>query len=135
MEQHASSWKFVLLGGDRQQAEIYSRVAADRGYELMHFESMHDLGYLGRFREFDAAIVLQDFQPLSGLELAEYLENLFHSLPMILLNKEGIEKQDDLLLPSCVIECLPFDHSPRAVLERAEAAVHQREAPYQLAVK
>lgn len=124
-------WKFALLGGDRREAELYIREALNRGYELLHFASMDDLGYVGRFREFNAAIVHEDFQPLSGFELAEYLEKLFQSLPMILLSDRHSEDEAMEELPSSVIACLPAGHDPEEVLGRAEAAavLHARYEP------
>ncbi len=131
-----SCWNFALFGGGKPRALAYSQVAASCGYKIQHFESMHDLDYLGRFREFDAAIVHQTLQPLSGLELAEYLEKLFQSLPMILLIEQE-EEMDRLLprLPSSVIECLPACHCPQEVFERALAAIQTRATPYLAAVK
>ena len=71
-----SHWKFLLLGGTKHQGLAYQEAAALRGWELSYFKSMDELGYLGRVREFDAAIVHHDLHPLTGLELAEYLEKL-----------------------------------------------------------
>ena len=133
MSTQEAGWKFALLGGDREKAEIYTLTAAERGYEIEYFASMLELGYLGRFREFDAAIVHQDFQPISGLELAEYLEKLFESLPMVLLTAD-IHRLCDIL-PGSIIECLPLDHNPHDVLDRAEAAVAMRSAPILSAIK
>ncbi len=133
MSRQEASWKFALLGGDQEKAEVYTLAAAERGYDLEYFASMLELGYLGRFREFDAAIVHQDFQPISGLELAEYLDKLFESLPMILLTSNVQHICE--ILPGSIIECLPLDHNPRDVLDRAESAVAMRSAPLLAAIK
>ncbi len=100
--------KFVMLGGDAQLVQKYLVAAKALGFELDHFEGMHDLGYLGRFREYRAAIVHDELQPLSGLELAEYLEKLFHSLPMILLMREP-EVILPQLLPSSIVGTMLVD--------------------------
>lgn len=129
-------WNFALFGGGKSQAALYAQVAAGYGFRIQHFESMHDLDYLGRFREFDAAIVHEDLQPLSGLELAEYLEKLFQSLPMILLTKPDVDGAAYLsVLPKSIIDCLPATQSPEDVLDRMLAVVELRQPLYLAAVK
>jgi DNA-binding NtrC family response regulator len=130
MNRSDASWKFVLLGGNHQVAQQYAQAASLRGYALSHFASMQELGYLGRFREFDAAIVHRELNPLSGLELAEYLEKLFQSLPMVLLTEDRELPHSLHRMPGSVIECLPIDHSPIEVLERVEEALAGRTSPY-----
>ena len=111
--------------------------AALEGHQLDHFSSMHELGYLGRFREYDAAIVHDDMQPLSGLELAEYLEKLFQSLPMILLTQNYESEFNRKLVPASVVECFPASQDAHFVLEKALEALHSRSpvAPYLTAVE
>jgi len=130
MNRSEASWKFVLLGGDNQVAHDYVQAASMRGCALSHFASMQELGYLGRFREYDAAIVHRELNPLSGLELAEYLEKLFQSLPMVLLTEDRELPLSMHRLPGSVIDCLPVDHSPEEVLERVEEALAGRSSPY-----
>ncbi len=119
-------WKFVLLGGDGKTAANYLAAAALAGHRLDHFASMHELGYLGRFREYDAAIVHDDMQPLSGLELAEYLEKLFQSLPMILLTQECVPEFQRKLLPASVVESFPVSQEAQLVLDRVTQALHTK---------
>lgn len=129
-------WNFALFGGCKTKAADYARLAATYGFKMQHFESMHDLDYLGRFREFDAAIVHQTLHPLSGLELAEYLEKLFQSLPMILLTEPDTDIESVVpYLPKSVVHCLPVTQSPEDVLDRVLAAIELRQTPYLSAVK
>lgn len=104
-----SSWKLALLGGDGEKAQAYAHEAKARGHQIAHFASMNELGFLGRIREFDAVIV-QDLNPLTGLEIAEYLEKLFQSLPAVLLS------DDDS--PAHLIDRLPLYADAKHVLER-----------------
>lgn len=129
MRQSETPWKFVLLGGDGKTAANYVAAAALEGHRLDHFNSMHELGYLGRFREYDAAIVHDDMQPLSGLELAEYLEKLFQSLPMILLTQSGGDGDyNRKLIPASVVDSYPASQDAHIVLERVMLALQQDKA-------
>jgi len=125
MKSSETPWKFVLLGGDGKTAAMYMAAAALEGYRLDYFSSMHDVGYLGRFREYDAAIVHDHMQPLSGLELAEYLEKLFQSLPMVLLTHEDEQDYDQELIPASVVGSYPASQEAHVVLERAIQALKQ----------
>ncbi len=122
-----TQWKCLLLGGSATEASAYLKAAASRGWEMQHFSSMDDLGYLGRVREFDAAIVHQDLHPLSGLELAEYFEKLFQSLPMVLLTSKAFQVSATESLPGSIIDCLPKAEEPSGVLRRVEEAVLSRD--------
>ncbi len=125
MRSSDTPWKFVLLGGDGKTAADYMSAAALEGHRLDYFSSMHDIGYLGRFREYDAAIVHGDMHPLSGLELAEYLEKLFQSLPMILLTSDDERDFDEPMIPSSVVDCYPASKEARRVLERVVEVLEQ----------
>ncbi len=125
MRSSETPWKFVLLGGDGKTAADYMSAAALEGHRLDYFSSMHDIGYLGRFREYDAAIVHGDMHPLSGLELAEYLEKLFQSLPMILLTSDDERDFDEPMIPSSVVDCYPASKEARRVLERVVEVLEQ----------
>jgi CheY-like chemotaxis protein len=109
----------VLLGGDGKTAADYMSAATLVGHRLDYFSSVSEIGYLGRLREYDAAIVHGDMHPLSGLELAEYLEKLFQSLPMILLTADDEHELDGSLIPTSVVDCYPASKEARRVLERA----------------
>jgi hypothetical protein len=125
MKSSETPWKFVLLGGDGKTAADYMTAAALEGHRLDYFSSMHEIGYLGRFREYDAAIVHGDMYPLSGLELAEYLEKLFQSLPMILLTSEDELDFDGPVIPTSVVDCYPASEEAHRVLERAVEVLQQ----------
>jgi hypothetical protein len=64
-------------------------------------------------------------QPLSGLELAEYLEKLFQSLPMILLTQFEDMDFNLQLIPASVVDTYPSSHDAHIVLERAILALQQ----------
>jgi hypothetical protein len=123
MRSSETPWKFVLLGGDGKTAAHYMAAAALEGHRLDYFSSMHDVGYLGRIREYDAAIVHDDMQPLSGMELAEYLEKLFQSLPMILLTQVDEHDYDDHLVPNSVVGSFPASEDAHVVLGRVIQAL------------
>lgn len=123
MRHPETPWKFVLLGGDGQTAANYKAAAALEGHHLDHFTSMHDVGYLGRIREYDAAIVHDAMHPLSGLELAEYLEKLFESLPMILLTQDDENSDERPCLPASVVGSYPASQEAHIVMQRAIHAV------------
>lgn len=125
MRSSETPWKFVLLGGDGKTAADYMSTAALEGHHLDYFSSMHEIGYLGRFREYDAVIVHGDMHPLSGLELAEYLEKLFQSLPMILLTSEDEQDFDGHLIPTSVVDFYPATEEARRVLGRAVEVLQQ----------
>lgn len=113
------SWKLALLGGDGEKAQVYANEANARGHQIAHFPSMNELGFLGRIREFDAVIV-QDLNPLTGLEIAEYLEKLFKSLPAVLLSDDDSPRTSDF------IERLPLYAEAKHVLERVLNAKRPR---------
>ncbi len=121
-----SRWKCLLLGGPTQLARAYQDEAAMRGLELQHYSSMEDLGYLGRMREFDAAIVHEDLAPLSGLELAEYAEKLFQSLPLVLLTSQKHEASPNESLPGSIVECFLSGEAPSGVLSCVESTLKNR---------
>jgi DNA-binding response OmpR family regulator len=118
MRSSETPWKFVLLGGDGVTAATYRAAAAHEGHRLDYFSSMHDIGYLGRLREYDAAIVHGDMYPLSGLEVAEYLEKLFQSLPMILLTPDEDMDAELDRIPSSVVDRYPASEEAHTVLHR-----------------
>ena len=119
--------KFVLLGVSSEQAAAFQDAALGRGYELHHYDTLSELGYLGRLREFDAAIVHEDIEPLSGIELAEYLEKLFQSLPVLLLSEKlELGLQEDVSLPTSVINRVTSGLAPLHVLQQVEAALASR---------
>ncbi|HYX37034.1 MAG TPA: hypothetical protein VE954_28365 [Oligoflexus sp.] len=125
MRPSETPWKFMLLGGDGKTAAHYMAAAALEGHRLDYFSSMHDVGYLGRIREYDAAIVHDDMQPLSGLELAEYLEKLFQSLPMILLTHDDDSDDTRHLIPNSVVDSYRVSEEAHVVLERMVQALQQ----------
>ena len=122
-----TQWKCLLLGGSATEASAYQEAAASRGWQVQHYPSMEDLGFLGRVREFDAAIVHQDLHPLSGLELAEYLEKFLLSLPMVLLTSKAWQASAAEELPKNIVSCLPCAEEPAGVLSRVEEAMRTRD--------
>ncbi len=116
--------KVALLGGDQRQAEQMIEEGRGQGLVVEYFESILSMGFLGRFREYDAAIVHAALEPLSGLELAEYLEKLFKSLPMILLS-DLTPLQGGQYLPASIIDHFSTDTAASRILGRiAETLSH-----------
>lgn len=145
-------WKIVLLGGDQRQADYFIGEAGARGIEMDYFDSTLSMGFLGRFREYDAAIVHEDLKPLSGLELAEYLEKLFGSLPMILLRNETRSEDETFptsttadtgafplgrreTLPTSIVEHFSTEADVSQVVDRITLALSRPQASVLKSVK
>lgn len=115
--------RVILVGGDREQAHAYQQAAQAHDLDLDYFPSMQELGFLGRFREYDIALVDEELSPLSGLELAEYLEKLFQSLPMILLQRQETCLSSPRELPQSIVACRPINSDSSQIFSQVMAAL------------
>jgi hypothetical protein len=127
LKQRETSWKFVLVGGDPQTNLKYIAAAALRTHHLDCFASMDELGYLGRFCEYDAALVFDDLEPISGLELAECIDVLLGSLPIILLSRQPFALQNIQDLPSSLIACVQILPQADGVIDAVLSALYSQQ--------
>ncbi|MCX6127552.1 MAG: hypothetical protein NTX25_00640 [Proteobacteria bacterium] len=111
--------KIVMLGSDARLTALYQNSALSLGHTLQSFANILEFGYLGRFREFDLAIVHEDLQSLTGLELAEHLDKLLPALPLILIVKNALQPAPRQALPSNIIKLIKDDMDPSKLMTEA----------------
>lgn len=77
--------KIVLLEPNTQFAEEMLKQASSMGIYLDHFHNMLELGYLGRFAGYQAIIINQQLEKMTGREIAVHLDKILGHIPILLL--------------------------------------------------
>lgn len=115
--------KFIVIDHDLQFGERLLHVASERGYYVDCYKSMLEIGYLGRFKQYDVAIVNYELGDMTGLEVAEYCEKLLGNLPLILICDDEATRQK-IAHSQCpaVFRCLTKQSGIYAILNAAEDA-------------
>jgi len=81
--------RIVLIDDDPTYRSILLRFAAMEGIDMDVYESLMDLGSDALLGRYDAAIVDYDLGALNGVEIAEYLSELFGNIPMVLISEKN----------------------------------------------
>ena len=109
--------KMVLIDDDPVFCKVMSSYAILRGIQLDCFKTLGEMGSLGRFSDYEAAIVDYDLGPMNGLEVAEYLPIFFRKMPMILIS--GKEIFQETYWPSSVKDFVHKETGPNRILDVA----------------
>jgi len=115
--------KFIVIDHDLQFGERLLHVASERGFYVDCYKSMLEIGYLGRLKQYDVAIVNYELGDMTGLEVAEYCEKLLGNLPLILIcDDEDIREKIAYERSSAVFRCLAKQSGIYTIMNAAEAA-------------
>ncbi|MFW7380790.1 MAG: hypothetical protein ACOH5I_18390 [Oligoflexus sp.] len=115
--------KFIVIDHDLQFGERLLHVASERGYYVDCYKSMLEIGYLGRFKQYDVAIVNYELGDMTGLEVAEYCEKLLGNLPLILICDDELTRQKIAHARSpAVFRSLTKQNGVYAIMNAAEDA-------------
>jgi ActR/RegA family two-component response regulator len=93
--------KLVLIDDDEVFSAIFCRWAQIEGISIDVFHSLDDMGFIGLLAQYDVAIVDYDLGRLNGVEVAEYMMQLFRDKPMVMIS--GTDRSREMLgCPPCV---------------------------------
>lgn len=111
--------KICLIDDDRVFGEILIAVADDLKVNLEYFESLADLGRVGRLVNYD--LVLCDFflEEFNGGEIADYVKAFFDSVPLIIVSADKNVSNIRENWPPCVRGFLSKDLRPDDILRNA----------------
>jgi len=111
--------RLVLIDDDPVLGNAMVMAAKRLGFELDYFESMLDLGFVGRLDDYDVAIVDYDLGSMNGIEIAEYLDALFGDIPMLLVSCTEREARTGEQWPAAVRRFVRKDSGYFPILEAA----------------
>lgn len=115
--------KFIVIDHDLQFGERLLHIASERGYYVDCYKSMLEIGYLGRFKQYDVAIVNYELGDMTGLEVAEYCEKLLGNLPLILVcDDELTHKKVAAGSSRAIFRCLTKQSGVFSIINAAEDA-------------
>jgi DNA-binding response OmpR family regulator len=87
--------KILLIDDDAMFRKIFARKAKASGFELESFDSLSDLGFIGKLSEYSLGIIDYDLDITDGVEIANYVEAFCNKVPLLLISaKERNEKKD-----------------------------------------
>ena len=131
MDLQQGSKKIILVDPDNLFAEALVTEAAFKGVNVDHYKNMTEIGYLGRFKEYDVAILNERLDIMTGLEIAEYFDKLLGNMPMILLHKspETISRAE---WPKSVFSFISKNEGANKVLQAALRATSQVDSEIRL---
>lgn len=120
----AKAFKFVLIDRDLDFGESFLLDATEQGYYVDCYRSMLEVGYLGRFLQYDAVIVNDELGEMSGLELGEYCDKLLGNLPVILLSEHApaVASGRDKSWPRSIFKRISKKLGAAAILDAAQLA-------------
>lgn len=84
----SSEFSIVLIEPDEDFARDFAVELRALGYELEHYRSVRELGYIGRLKDFDLLLTNQKIDDMSGMELVEYSRKLLSGIPVIIFTDE-----------------------------------------------
>lgn len=122
--------RFVLIDADLEFGESLLDAASKKGYYVDCYRSMLEVGFLGRFMQYDAAIVNQQLGEVSGVEVAEYCDKLLGNLPLVLIGDTRTPRcEQDRRWPRSIYRGLAKSEGVDRILAVAHDAVesHQQE--------
>src|SRR5690606_12932211 len=109
--------RLVLIDDDPAFCSIMASFAASRGIELHYFNTLQEMGSLGRLADYAAAIVDYDLGSMNGIEIAEYLPVFFNDMPMLLISGRSRSNSEKRPWPSSVRRFVHKDEGPDAILD------------------
>lgn len=120
------SRKIVLIDDDPSFCNIMQSFALMRELDLDSFESLEDMGSIGRLSQYDLAIVDYDLGVMNGVEIAEYLPVFFDKMPMILVSGKTRENEPISLWPDCIKRFVHKDEGPDKILDAAVSCLRSQ---------
>ena len=117
--------KMLLVDDDPVFCRIMKEAAASEGYELDAFDSLLSLGYLGHLRNYDAIILDYYLEHLSGIEIAEYLDQFVVDIPAIMISCRTIGEEEIAKVPSCIRSFVSKNKGYSAILHAAINAYYE----------
>jgi len=94
--------KVVLIDDDPVFCSIMLAAANENHINLDAFQSLREIGYIGKLSQYRVAIVDFELEEMNGIEIARYLTSLFPNLPMILVSCQPLLEISQGQLPPCV---------------------------------
>ncbi len=118
--------KIVLIDDDETYNAIMKRAAVMLGLQLEAYTSLVDLGSVGMLGRYDVAIVDYQLGQITGVEIAQYLSELFRGVPMVLVSQSrAVGQMRDL--PDSIAAFIHKSEGYGNVLEQA-ARIARRHA-------
>ncbi len=102
--------RIVLIVDDPVYNSVLVKYAALAGIEIDVYESLAEMGSIGRLGNYDAAIVDYDLGGLTGVEIGEYLSAFFGHIPMVLVSASEREAKSNSPWPESIMTfCIKSD--------------------------
>jgi DNA-binding response OmpR family regulator len=112
---------FVLIDDDRLFGLAMSEYAKSTGMTLDYFESLSELGFVGKLGAYDAAILDYHLADMKGVEIAQYLESLFGGIPTVVISSDPAA--ESVPMPGCVRLFLQKSTGVAGIMSAVDAVV------------
>ena len=122
MDSKKVSLNLVLVDPDQEFAEALVKEASGLGIHVDYYKNMLEIGYLGRFKDYDLVILNETLEKMTGLEIAEYFDKLLSNMPIVLLHPQAGEVGREGW-PRSVVSFVAKEQGVTEVLSAAARAV------------
>lgn len=109
----------LLIDDDDSFCHLMEVVARASAVPLTAVAALEDLPSLGSLRDFDLIIVDYNLAAFTGLEIAEYVDAFFGSLPVMMVSIENLENESGQRWPISIRKFVNKAFGPFAILQRA----------------
>ena len=115
--------KILLIEDNHDLGALFQAKARARGLALEVFESLGDLGSVGRLGSFDVAVLDFCLGSVNGIEISEYVTRFFKDVPVILISAHHIDElPQQHKWPASIRRFVSKDQGVDRILDAALAA-------------
>ena len=120
--------KLILFDDDRAFSLIIKAFAKSMGVKVDCYESLADLGSVGRLANYDGAIIDHDLGIFDGVELAQYFESFCKGkIPVLLISGKG-KSAPNTSWPDVIKGFLHKDSGPGTILTKISKIVSKKQS-------
>ena len=123
--QFARRAKMLIIEDDPDFRRLLLTAANPARFKIDAFESLADMGSFAMIAGYDLAVIDQGLPVMAGLEIAEYIDFFYDTVPVVLMSAQPLTPGANKPLPPCVRAFVEKSQGALAILQASEAALTQ----------
>lgn len=122
--------KIVLIDDDEIYTKIFHSFVSTREIDCDCYTALGDMGSIGRFRDYDAAVIDFDLGSMTGIEIAEYIPIFFGRMPVIIISGKNRRPENGVFWPSSVRKFIHKDQGFDVIVRGVEELIENPSRPF-----
>ena len=113
--------RLLVIDDDPVFGKLICKHGEQRGLNIDHFESLDQMGFFVKMKDYDIILIDFKLERLNGMEVAAYIPSFFSNKKVYLISSSSLEDTLQKPLPSHISAFIHKDKGVDEILNRAVA--------------